>query len=204
MVIPDDTPPADYPQQAAPQQAWAGLDPAAKRERLLTAAARVFAAEGIDAPMPSVAAEAGAGVASVYRQFPSKYELLAALVRRRLDQVADEASATAETEGDRFSALSAMLWKVVEHQALDDLLYEARVQVAGHPDVEQATERASAAMERLLVDAKAEGRLREDATSLDLRLLFAATRAAKQVEPAAWRRMLELFIEALQRPAGPQ
>lgn len=198
MVIPDRVPGAGRAADAP--QAWAELDAAAKRERLLCAAARVFAAEGIDAPMPTVAAAAGAGVASVYRQFPSKHELLAALVARRLDQIADEAAATAQTTGDRFAALTAMLWKVVERLALDDLLFEARVQVAEHPDVERATERASAAMERLLVDARAEGRLREDATSLDLRLLFAATRAAKQVEPAAWRRTLELFIDALRRP----
>jgi hypothetical protein len=37
---------------------------------------------------------------------------------------------------------------------------------------------------------------------VDLRLLFAATRAAKQVEPTAWRRMLELFIDALDTRRG--
>jgi AcrR family transcriptional regulator len=166
---------------------WTKLDAGAKRERLLYAAAEVFAAEGIDASMPAVAVAAGAGVASVYRQFPSKRELVAALVVRRLNQIAQEAAQTAESAGDRFSALKEMLWKIVERQAYDDF-----------PDVEAATERASAALERLLVAARAEGRLRPDASSLDLRLLFAATRAAKQVEPAAWRRTLELFIDALQ------
>jgi hypothetical protein len=53
-------------------------------------------------------------------------------------------------------------------------------------------------LDQLLADARAEGRLRKDASDLDLRLLFAATRASKQVEPAAWRRTLELFIDALQ------
>ncbi|MGI9183604.1 MAG: hypothetical protein ACR2GZ_01350 [Solirubrobacteraceae bacterium] len=47
------------------------------------------------------------------------------------------------------------------------------------------------------------GRLRADATTLDLRLLFAATRAAKQVEPGQWPRMLELMLDALEtRPPG--
>jgi hypothetical protein len=40
-------------------------------------------------------------------------------------------------------------------------------------------------------------------TTLDLRLLFAATRAAKRVEPTAWRRMLELFIDSLERRGSP-
>jgi len=52
---------------------------------------------------------------------------------------------------------------------------------------------------RLLDAARAEGSLRADATTLDLKLLFAATRAAKQLEPDAWPRMLELLIDSLRR-----
>jgi hypothetical protein len=53
------------------------------------------------------------------------------------------------------------------------------------------------AQERLLAAARAEGRLRADATTLDLRLVFAATRAARNVEPEHWPRMLELMLDAL-------
>jgi AcrR family transcriptional regulator len=178
---------------------WAQLEPNAKRERLLQAAAEVFATEGLDASMPAIAAAAGSGVASIYRQFPSKYELLAALVVLRLDQIADEAAFAHASGGDRWSALETMLWQIVERQAYDDFLGEARAVVGDHPDVEQAFERATAALDLLLDDARAEGKLREDASTLDLRLLFVATRASKQVEPAAWRRTLELFIDALRR-----
>jgi AcrR family transcriptional regulator len=189
--------PADESDAAARQ--WTKLDPAGKRERLLKAAADVFATDGLDASMPAIAAAAGAGVASVYRQFPSKHELIAALVVRRLDQIADEAAIAHAREGDRWSALVEMLWQIVERQAYDDFLGEARVVVMDHVEVQQATERAMGALDQLLADARAEGRLRDDATDLDLRLLFAATRASKQVEPGGWRRTLELFIDALER-----
>jgi AcrR family transcriptional regulator len=184
---------------SADQCRWATLDQAAKRERLLCAALEVFAAEGLGASMPTIAAAAGAGVASIYRQFPSKHELLAALVARRLEQIADEAAFATATEGNRWEALTTMLWKIVEHQSYDDLLGEARLAVSDHPDVKRATDRTTRALERLLAAARAEGRLRADATTLDLRLLFAATRAAKQVEPASWRRMLELLIDSLEQ-----
>jgi hypothetical protein len=69
--------------------------------------------------------------------------------------------------------------------------------VAEHPKVVAATENATLALDELLAAARAEGRLRDDASTLDVRLLFAATRAAKQVEPAAWQRMLTLLIDAL-------
>jgi len=75
--------------------------------------------------------------------------------------------------------------------------------VSDHPAVTAATDRANAAIERLLAAARADGRLRDDATILDIRLIFAATRAAKQVEADAWRRILALLIDALdgQAPA---
>jgi len=181
---------------------WTELDGEGKRERLLGAAADVFSREGLDASMPAIAAAAGAGVASVYRQYPSKHELLAALVMRRLDQIAEAAAEAATRAGDRWSALTEMLWALVERQS-DDFLGEARVAVADHPGVAEAAERASTALECLLAAARAEGRLRADASTLDLKLLFAATRAAKQVEPAAWQRMLSLLIDALDNERDP-
>jgi AcrR family transcriptional regulator len=176
---------------------WTALDPEAKREHLLAAAGDVFARQGLDAPMPAVAAAAGAGVASVYRQFPSKHELLAALVTRRMEQIASAATQATAREGDRWSAFTEMLWALVERQSCDDFLGEARMLVAEHPKVVAATENATLALDELLAAARAEGRLRDDASTLDVRLLFAATRAAKQVEPAAWQRMLTLLIDAL-------
>jgi AcrR family transcriptional regulator len=147
--------------------------------------------------MSEVAEAAGAGVASVYRLFPSKHELLAALVVRRMDRIAGAAREAEASEGDRWIALTTMLRSLVQRQAADDFLGEVRAAVAEHPDVDAATERATAALERLLAGARAEGRLRADASTLDLRLLFAATRAAKRVEPEHWPRMLELLIDAL-------
>src|SRR5918994_3433178 len=60
-------------------------EPPPSRERVLDAAAGVFAAEGLDAPMPAVAAAAGVGVGTIYRAFGSKDELIAALAVDRVD-----------------------------------------------------------------------------------------------------------------------
>jgi AcrR family transcriptional regulator len=188
---------------ADPELEWTTLDAEAKHERILCAAGRVFSREGLDAPMPAVAAAAGAGIASVYRQFPSKRDLLAALVIRRLEQTAAAAEDAAARDGNRWAALTEMLWTIVERQSGDDFLGEALAQVADHRDVVGATDRALAALARIMDAARAEGRLRDDATTADLRLLFAATRAAKRVEPDAWQRTMVLLIDGLQaRPAG--
>lgn len=189
------------PARRTPEE-WARLSPEAKRERLLTAAAEVFARQGLDAPMSEVAEAAGSGVASIYRRFASKHELLAALVVARMDQITAAARTARSRSGDGWLALTDMLHTLVERQSADDFLGEARAAVAGHPDVIVATQRATYALERVLAAARAQGRLRSDATTLDLRLLFAATRAARQVEPEHWPRMLELFIDALDTQRG--
>ncbi len=180
---------------------WSELDAAGKRARLLHAAGEVFAREGLDAPMPAIAAAAGAGVGSVYRQFPSKHDLLAALVVERLQETEDGATAALAGCAGPFSALVGLLWTLAERQADDYVLGEAMATVSEHPAVQDALHGTMVALERLLDAARAEGRLRPDATSLDLRLLFAATRAAGALEVGAWRRMLELGIDALEAGA---
>jgi AcrR family transcriptional regulator len=189
--------PTDAWVDTEPDREWSSLDARAKHERLLCAAGRVFARDGLDAPMPAVAAEAGAGVASLYRQFASKHELLAALVVRRLEQIEAAAREALARDGDRWTALTEMLWTVIGRRTGDDFLGQAWALLADHHEVAAATEQATSALDRLLAAARDEGRLRADATTLDVRLLFAATRAAKEVEPEAWQRMLSLLIDAL-------
>jgi len=180
---------------------WSELDAEAKRARLLAAAGEVFAREGLDAPVPAIAAAAGAGVGSVYRQFPGKRDLLAALVVERHVVVTREAEAALADPSGPWAGLVALLWAIAERQAGDDVLGEAMATVSEHPDVVAAVATTMQALEDLLDAAKAEGRLRPDATALDLRLLFAATRASRGLEEDAWRRMLELGIDALEADA---
>lgn len=176
---------------------WSELDVEEKRATLLRAAGAVFAKDGLDAPVPSIAAAAGAGVGSVYRQFPSKTDLLAALVVERLEESVRWAEAALASTDGPWAALTGLLWALAERQAADDVLGEAMATVSEHPAVEEALADTLAALERLLAAARAEGRLRADATTLDLRLIFAATRAAGQFGPDAWRRMLALGIDGL-------
>lgn len=151
--------------------------------------------------MPAIAAAAGAGVGSVYRQFPSKHDLLAALVVERHVEVEREVELALEDPRGPWEALETLLWAIAARQAADDVLAEAMATVPEHPSVLEAVAATMHSLEALLDAAKAEGRLRPDATALDLRLLFAATRAARDLNPDAWRRMLELGIDALRADA---
>jgi len=192
MVIPPET-------QSPSSPAWGALDAAAKRARLLAVSQEVFARDGLDAPMPAVAAAAGIGVGSLYRQFPSKRELLTALVVERLEEVIAEVEAALGSDAGPWAALTAFLWDHCERAVGDDVLAEAIAALQVDPAVKRVRARSTAALQRLLDAAKAEGEVREDATALDLRLLFAGVRAAEQVQAGAWRRALELGIDSLAR-----
>jgi AcrR family transcriptional regulator len=191
--------------EPVPTAAWTALGPDDKRERILAAAATVFSADGLEAPMSEVATAAGAGVASIYRLFGSKHGLFAALVIRRMDQIVELVREAERGEGDHWSAFTRMVTSIVEKQSPEPFIAEARALVADDPEVQLATERAATAQERVMLAAREEGRLRADATGADLRLLFAGTRAARRLEPDSWRRMLQLLIDALdtRRGAGP-
>lgn len=58
---------------------------------LLEAARIVFARSGVDAPAREIAAEAGVGVGTLYRHFPKRAELVAAVFTKEIDATAGEA-----------------------------------------------------------------------------------------------------------------
>jgi AcrR family transcriptional regulator len=183
---------------AIPDAAWPALDPATKRERILDAARELFAREGVDAPMPALAAAVGVGVGSVYRCFPSKQDLIAALVVERYDEVAELArDAVAGAGEDAFASLCALLWELAERQASDDLMGWAGELVADEPVVRRQRTRVTGILDELLDLARAQGSLRADASSRDIHLLFAATRSARTIDADGWRRVLVLLIDAL-------
>ena len=182
---------------AQPERTWSALNTVEKHERILCAAGRVFARDGLDAAMPAVAAEAGAGIGSLYRQFPSKHDLLAALVVRRLLQTQAAAAAAADQPGDHWQAMKDMLWATVERHAADDFLGEAWNLVERHDQVQVAADATQRAFAQLIDMARAEGGVRADATAFDIRLVFVATRASRQAHADAWQRVLELLLDGL-------
>ncbi len=63
---------------------------AQRNERtLLVAAATVFVTSGVDAPIREIAAEAGVGIATIYRHFPTRADLVVAVYRHQVEACAD-------------------------------------------------------------------------------------------------------------------
>jgi AcrR family transcriptional regulator len=166
-----------------------------RRSRLLAAAGRVFAREGLDAPVPAIAAEAGVGIGTVYREFCSKEALVAALALERLEWHSEEIR-RALAEPDPGAALHGLLWRAAQHQAADHVVGAALAATGEDPEVQAALRRVTRAMGRLLREAQAAGAVRPDATAADVRVMFAALRGVL-AEGRDWRRAFELFYAGL-------
>jgi AcrR family transcriptional regulator len=76
--------------------------------RIIASAQRVFASAGTGAAMEDIAADAGVGVATVYRRFPTKEALLRVVLDRRFDQVVGAALERAQREVDARDARAAL------------------------------------------------------------------------------------------------
>jgi AcrR family transcriptional regulator len=170
------------------------------RERVVAAAAEVFAERGVEASVPDVAARAGVGKATVYRSFPSKEHLIAAVVIDRLEDFERRARELLD-EPDAWAALNELMTeKAVEHCA-DRALASAVQASASSELLTEARRRMWEAVEVLMDRAKAQGTIRAGANAEDLRVLWggaARMLAADEVDdPEEWRRYARLALDAL-------
>jgi AcrR family transcriptional regulator len=83
------------------------------RARIMEAAEVVFASEGIEAPVDTIAEKAGVGVGTLYRHFPNKEKLCEAILIERLRGLTEDARAQAHAE-DPAAAFFGFLEHFVE------------------------------------------------------------------------------------------
>lgn len=76
----------------APARPRLRADAQRSQDALLEAAKIVFARSGVDAPVREIAEQAGIGLGTVYRRFPHRADLIAAVFRREMDACADAAA----------------------------------------------------------------------------------------------------------------
>jgi len=75
------------------------------KEALLDAAAAVFVTSGVEAPVRDIAAEAGVGLGTIYRHFPTRADLIIAVYRHQVDACAEAGPALLATNATPHAAL---------------------------------------------------------------------------------------------------
>jgi AcrR family transcriptional regulator len=178
------------------------------RERIIAAARTVFARDGLNASMASVAREAGVGIATMFRRFPTKEELVDAVFSDRMGAYVDVVTAALD-DPDPWNGFVGYIETACAMQAADNGF--ADVLTMTFPTAKILEERRNRAYEGMLVlidRAKATGRLRGDFDPSDLVLIHMAiagvVNATGDAAPDAWRRVVALLIQSLEAPArGP-
>jgi AcrR family transcriptional regulator len=182
-------------------------DAARNRERLLQAAKAVFSQGGADASLEAVARQAGLGIGTFYRHFPTREALFEAVYRREVEQLVELAGQLAQ-EADPVAALRRWLRANVEFVATKKGMAAAlAIVMQGTSDLSSYTaERLTGAVGRLMQRAAAAGALRDDIGPGDLlRMLVALCYGSNA---PGWQenvlRLLDVFVDGLavreQRP----
>ena len=176
------------------------------RQRILAAAAQVFTERGLDATLDEVARAAGVGVGTVYRRFPDKEALVAALFRERIDNlvtVAEEACAAADPGQAIVSYLEYTAAAMAGDTGLRQLMMFATYD---RDQVCYARDRMRPVISKLVERAQASGDLRRDFEATDVKMiafmLASLAEYTAAVTPDVWRRYLAMLIDGLRPSRG--
>jgi AcrR family transcriptional regulator len=196
-----EVPAADHPvvDHTAPRRLRA--DAARNHQRLIDAAAEVFAARGLDATLDDIARQAGVNVATAYRHFANKHELAREFLRQCIDRaVADAEEAAAQP--DPWAGITLFLERSLEMIASNRALVDVLTRAYGGEHFTELLQRISPPLERLLARGRANGVVRADVAATDfppmLEMLSAITGLGI---PGLPRRYIGLILAGL-RPGG--
>lgn len=171
------------------------------RERIVEAARARFADVGLAAPLEDIAADAGVGIGTLYRNFASRSDLVAAAVEAVLAPIARQAAASVGTGEDPTAALRALLTRGAELHATDRVLTELWRTL--DPGAAAEAVRSSGLHEstgRLLAAARPAGTFRDDVTVDDLLRVFPAVAGVVEAgDGEAWSRVVDIHLRGMLR-----
>jgi AcrR family transcriptional regulator len=159
-------------------------------ERVLDAATEVFAEHGPDASIDEIAARAGVGHGTVFRRFPTKDDLMFAVIERRVEEMralAEEALA----DDDPGDAFFSFIRRTAELNMSAPGLHRCVVHCGDKPGAAELEQLVA----RVISRAQRAGAVRRDVKPEDVRLLV---RAALTAAPEGqWRRHLDVVLDGL-------
>jgi AcrR family transcriptional regulator len=165
-------------------------------DALLDAAKTVFAASGVDAPAKEITDRAGVGVGTLYRHFPQRSDLVLAVLEREIDACAAAGASMALREwvgsytdlvATKIGLASALHSGDAAHQSLRAYVYERMVPV----------------LQRLLDDARAAGRVRDDVDAKDvLHAIGLLCQPVPGEDLGYGRRLVDVFLDGLSADVG--
>jgi len=174
------------------------------RAKLLEAATAAFAEHGAEAPLDDIARRANVGIGTLYRHFPTRLDLQAAVYRSQVQSVCDRADELL-VSADPGQALIAWVHALGAYLVTKRGLANALIGAVGK-DSELMNGCMTAmrdAADRLVYNAQQAGVLRADVTARDLLRLVHGIAVATEGSPQDTDRLMALMLDGLRsRPAG--
>lgn len=176
------------------------------RRRLLDAATTMFCEHGLDVAVGDIADRAGVGRGTLFRNFPSKEDLIAAIVVERMRESISRGRAALDAE-DPGAALFELLDQAVERSQTDRALFDALDESwLANEDIKAAHAEVLEVMDALLRRAQEAGAVRTDISAIDVLVMIKgmceAVRAFRHVGDEVARRQLDLVHSALRPRLG--
>jgi AcrR family transcriptional regulator len=170
-------------------------------ERILESARAVFAEFGADAQIDDVARQAGVGVGTVYRHFPTKEALLVELLREKFLLFGARARDALDQDGEPFAVIEDLLRRNAETAAADAAIQHALASAGEHIWMQAETEQLEllAVTGELIARARRAGTIRSDLDASDIAMLMCGvcSTMGRNAPGFDWRRHLDLVIDML-------
>jgi AcrR family transcriptional regulator len=176
------------------------------RRRLVDAAQALFRERGLDVGVAEIAQRAGVGRGTLFRNFPTKQDLIAAIVIERMAEATEYGRKLLDAP-DAGEALFTFLEEVVGRQQLDRCLFESVADTfLANQDIRAAHAEIVGGLEELLTRAKQAGAVRSDVGAVDVLMLLKgvceAAAAFAGSDPAIVPRQLDLVRAAISADAA--
>jgi AcrR family transcriptional regulator len=175
------------------------------RQAVIDAAKKLFADKGLDAQMPDLARAANVGVGTVYRHFPTKDHLIAAIAAQHFDRMAERGREDLKLT-DAWEGLCDFVRFAVQLQADDRGLSEV---MSSRREVMNNAARAAGLPElcdELVKRAQRSGQLRPDLDWEDIPMIACGighvTHAGPPPSVGRWPRLVEIILDGLRAPAS--
>ncbi|KAB1146878.1 TetR/AcrR family transcriptional regulator [Streptomyces luteolifulvus] len=186
--------------RAAPSQR---KDARRNKEALLDAAAAVFVASGVEAPVRDIAAAAGVGLGTIYRHFPTRADLIIAVYRHQVDACAEAGPALLATSPTPYAALEQWINRFVDFLVTKHGLAAVLQSHNVGFDTLHAyfIDRLVPVCTQLLEAAAAAGEIRSDLEAYELMRGVGNLCIGEESDPRYdARRLVELLVAGLRRP----
>ncbi|MGW8725852.1 TetR/AcrR family transcriptional regulator [Streptomyces sp. NPDC055808] len=173
------------------------------QQTLLDAAAAVFVTSGVDAPIREIAARAGVGMGTIYRNFPTRADLVVAVYRHQVDACAEAGPNLLVEGGSPFAALRQWVDLFVDFLVTKHGLAKAMQSDSSGFDALLAyfQERLVPVCARLLDAAVDAGEIRPGTQAHELMRGIGNLCIGRDSDPRYDpRRLVELLLRGLQRP----